>query len=197
MPNEKTNRVLLIEPDLARAELAQAVLDELACDVIHMADDNISILREISRVNPDLILMGAELPGRELIDCLDLISKHKPTPVIVFSEKDDEETITSILKSGASAYVIGEVDAGRLRSVVKVALARFEDYQSIKSELKEAQEKLGNQKGIDKAKRWLMDNKQLSEKEAYHRMRKAAMDNGQKIEDVAKNVLSMASLLDS
>lgn len=197
MSTEKTIRVLLIEPDLARAELAQAVLDELACDVIHMADDNISILREVSRVNPDLILMGAALPGRELIDCLDLISKHKPKPVIVFSEKDDEETITSILKSGASAYVIGEVDADRLRSVVKVALARFEDYQSIKSELKEAQEKLGNQQGIDKAKRWLMDNKQLSEKEAYHRMRKAAMDNGQKIEDVAKNILSMASLLDS
>ncbi|MBB6519819.1 ANTAR domain-containing response regulator [Pseudoteredinibacter isoporae] len=197
MSSEKNIRVLLIESDQEKAILAQKVLAELACDVIHMADESVSILREVSRINPDLILMGTELPSPELIDCLDLISKHKPKPVIVFSEKDDEETITSILKSGVSAYVIGDVDAERLRSVVKVALARFEDYQSIKSELKEAQEKLGNQKSIDKAKRWLMDTKQLSEKDAYHRMRKAAMDNGQKMEEVAKNILSMASLLDS
>lgn len=197
MSSDKMIRVLLIDSDQTRAMLAQEVLKELSCEVIYMSSESVSILREVSRINPDLILMGTEMPSRELVECLNLISKHKPKPVIVFSEKSDDETITPILKSGVSAYVIGEVDAERLKSVIKVALARFEDYQSIKSELKEAQEQLGNQKNIDRAKRWLMDTKQLTEKEAYHRIRKAAMDNGQKIEEVAKNILSMASLLES
>ena len=64
----------------------------------------------------------------------------------------------------------------------------------MKQELAETKQKLSSQKNIEQAKRWLMDTKQLSETDAYHFIRKIAMDNSQKMDDVAKNILSVASI---
>ena len=93
-----------------------------------------------------------------------------------------------------SAYVVGEVSQQRVKSVVEVAIARFSVFQGLKQELADTKQKLSSQKNIDKAKRWLMETKQLSEVDAYNFIRKIAMDNSQKMDDVAKNILSVASI---
>jgi len=36
-----------------------------------------------------------------------------------------------------------------------------------------------------------MENKGMSENDAFHSMRKTAMDSGQKMEDVAKTIISI------
>lgn len=41
-----------------------------------------------------------------------------------------------------------------------------------------------------------MQNKNYTENDAYHYIRKMAMDNGQRVEDVAKNMLSLATMLE-
>ncbi len=41
-----------------------------------------------------------------------------------------------------------------------------------------------------------METKNISETEAYHSIRKMAMDNSQKMDDVAKNILSLAAVLE-
>ena len=69
-------------------------------------------------------------------------------------------------------------------------------FQGLKQELADTKQKLSSQKNIDKAKRWLMETKNLSETDAYHFIRKTAMDNSQKMDDVAKNILSLAAVLE-
>ena len=101
-----------------------------------------------------------------------------------------------MVKSGVSAYIVGGVDPYRVKSIIDVALARFKEHQQLKNELVETRQKLSSQKVIEQAKIWLMENKNLSEKDAYHRMRKMAMDSGQKMELVAKSILSLVSMLE-
>ena len=103
-------------------------------------------------------------------------------------------TINQMVNSGVSAYVVGEVNQERVKSIIDVAIARFDLFQGLKQELADTKQKLSSQKSIDKAKRWLMETKQLSEIDAYHFIRKIAMDNSQKMDDVAKNILSVASI---
>jgi len=67
----------------------------------------------------------------------------------------------------------------------------------VKDELETTKKKLSNQRVVEQAKLWLMQTKNYSEKEAYHSMRKMAMDNSQKVEDVAKNILSLATMLET
>ena len=143
------------------------------------------------------IIIDIESPDRDMLESLNLISKTSPRPIVMFAEhEEDTETINQLVKYGVSAYVVGDVNKVRVKSVLDIVVARFKVHQSLKKELEATKQKLSGQKNIEKAKRWLMDTKNLSETDAYHSIRKMAMDNSQKMDDVAKNILSLAAMLE-
>ena len=64
-----------------------------------------------------------------------------------------------------------------------------------RSELADARNQLEERKVIDRAKGLLMTRQGLSEQEAYSRLRKAAMDRGLKLAEVAQRLIDAADLL--
>jgi response regulator NasT len=76
-----------------------------------------------------------------------------------------------------------------------VALARFQHEEALRGELAQALNELSQRKVVDRAKGLLMKRHGLSEPEAYARLRKAAMDKGLKLADVAQRVVDVADLL--
>ena len=188
-------KVLLAEVNHVKAEALMSVLTNAEYDIYHIAHSGVPLLRDVEQLNPDVIIIDIESPNRDMLENLNQISQFAPKPIVVFSEQQNTNTtINQMVKSGVSAYVVGEVNQARVKSIIDVAIARFDLFQGLKQELADTKQKLSSQKNIDKAKRWLMDTKQLSEIDAYHFIRKIAMDNSQKMDDVAKNILSVASI---
>lgn len=191
-----TLNVLLIERNQEKSELLAMALRSNEYLVTQICASGISLLREVERNAPDLIVMDVESPDRDTIQSLSLVTQMAPRPIIMFSEQESGETINSIVASGVTTYVVGEVAGQRIKSIVDTALARFDNYQQLKHELATTQHKLSAEKEINRAKAWLMENKHISEKEAHARLRKTAMDSGKKIEEVARNLLAVVSLMD-
>lgn len=191
-----TIRVMLIENDERKVQALREALDSSEYSIEHVTNSGISLLHEVVRVEPDLIIMNIEFPSRDVLDSLHLMSQSNPKPVVMFSEQDDSDTIQNMVKCGVSAYVVGDSNPKRVKTILDTAVARFSEYQQLKDELQETKQRLSNQKVVEQAKGWLMETKNLSEKEAYHSIRKMAMNNSQKIEDVARNILSLASVLE-
>ncbi|MBA6341110.1 ANTAR domain-containing protein [Colwellia sp. MB02u-10] len=188
-------KVLLAEINHAKAKVLMSVLINEQYDIYHVAHSGVPLLRDVEQLNPDVIIIDIESPNRDMLENLNKISQFAPKPIVVFSEQQcANTTINQMVKSGVSAYVVGEVNQTRVKSIIDVAIARFELFQGLKQELADTKQKLSSQKSIDKAKRWLMETKQLSEIDAYHFIRKIAMDNSQKMDDVAKNILAVASI---
>ena len=65
----------------------------------------------------------------------------------------------------------------------------------MRRELADARTQLSDRKTIDRAKGILMKRQQLPESEAYALLRKAAMDKGMKLVDVAQRIVDVADLL--
>ena len=193
---EKKLNVLLVENDSNQAALLAANLAHSNYRIEHISRTGISLLKEVERLQPDVIIIDTESPDRDMLESLNRLSISAPRPVVMFSDQDDTDTINQLVKYGVSAYVVGNVNTVRVKSVLDIAIARFKEHQGLKKELEDTKQKLTSQKNIDKAKRWLMETKKLSETEAYHSIRKMAMDNSQKMDDVAKNILSLAAVLD-
>ncbi|CAM3955640.1 response regulator NasT [Pseudoalteromonas mariniglutinosa NCIMB 1770] len=189
-------KVLLAEKNQAKATVLMNVLSNDHYDIFHIAHSGMPLLKDVEQLDPDIIIIDIESPDRDMLENLNQISQFAPKPIVVFSEhQNPSTTINQLVKSGVSAYVIGEVSHQRVRSIIDVAIARFAVFQDLKQELAATKQKLSSQKNIEKAKLWLMENKQLSETQAYHFIRKTAMDNSQKMDDVARNILSVASIL--
>ena len=98
-------------------------------------------------------------------------------------------------RAGVSAYVVDGLDPKRIKPIVEVARARFEDTQALRRELDDISKKLTDRKLVDKAKGVLMKVRGLDEDAAYHAMRKLAMERGQTLAKVARDVIDMARVL--
>jgi response regulator NasT len=190
-------KVLLVENNKVKAEELTTALDDSNYRIEHISNTGISLLKEVENIQPDLIIIDIESPDRDMLESLFQISQSAPKPIVMFSEQEDQQVINQLVKSGVSAYVVGDVNRVRVKSVLDIAMVRFTEYQGLKKELEDTKQKLTSQKNVEKAKRWLMEYKHLSEADAYHSIRKMAMDNSQKMDDVAKNILSMAAMFEA
>lgn len=187
--------ILLIDDNQSRASLLIAALENSRYQINHLVSSGASLLKQVDDLKPDMVVIDLESPDRDILDSLHTLSNFNPKPIVMFSDQADSDIITRSVKSGVSAYVCGNADPKRVRAILDAALARFEDYQSVKKELVDTKQELEATKIIDKAKRLLMKSRNMSENEAFHALRKMAMDTGQKIEQVAKTVISVLNTI--
>jgi len=98
-------------------------------------------------------------------------------------------------KAGVSAYVVDNLDLARLKPIVDVAIARFEEHQNLRQELAVATRKLSERKLVEKAKGILMKTRGLDEDQAYAALRYLAMERAQPIGKIAGDLVELAKLL--
>jgi response regulator NasT len=91
--------------------------------------------------------------------------------------------------------VVAGLPSESIKPVIEVALARFEHEEKLRAELADARTQLEDRKVIDRAKGLLMTRQGLTEPEAYARLRKAAMDKGIKLSEIAQRLIDAADLL--
>jgi len=144
---------------------------------------------------PDIVIVDIDSPDRDCLENMAVLSRSNPKPVIMFSDEDDEDTIAGAIKAGVSAYVADGMNPERVRPIVQVAVARFREFQALKNELQKTRDQLADRKLIDKAKGLLMKHRNFSEDEAYHAMRKLAMERNQRLVDTARNVIEVFEML--
>jgi response regulator NasT len=188
-------RILLIDENQQRAESLTLALNNSRYKISHLASPNMSLLKQVDDIQPDIIVIDIESPSRDILESLSAISHYNPKPVVMFSAEQDTDTINQSIESGVSAYVVGDLQAERVKPILDAAVARFREFQKLKVELNDTKQQLASRNLIDQAKRLLMKKKNLSEDDAFKAMRKTAMDTGQKLNDVAKTLISLLNTI--
>lgn len=153
-----------------------------------------SFLALIKEITPDIIIFNLETPSKQLLADLQTLIYRFPLPVIMFASDGNIDTINQAIKAEVSAYIIDGLEPNRINSVINVAIARFKHQQSLNNALEEARAKLEDRKQIDRAKAILIKTQNFSEDEAYHTLRKLAMDRNITLGEMAKNVIAMSEL---
>jgi two-component system, response regulator / RNA-binding antiterminator len=188
-------RILVIDESQHRAVEICTGLIQAGHQVAAVLPSAFELIERIEEIKPDIILIETESPSRDTLEHLGVMNREMPHPVVMFSQDGDSETIRSAVKAGVAAYVVDGFEIGRLKPVVDVAVARFEEHQALRQELADASRKLSERKTIEKAKGILMKSRGLDEDAAYAALRKLAMEKSQSLAKVAGNVVEMAQLL--
>lgn len=188
-------RVLVIDESESRAGEICAGLALSGHQVAALLPSSLDLAARVEQIRPDIILIQTEAPSRDTLEHLALAHETLPRPVVMFADKSDARMIRKALKAGVSAYIVDGLTAARLEPIMDVAIASFEEYQSLRRELKTATKKLADRVVVDKAKGILMKARGLDEDAAYKALRKLAMDRGKPLTAVAGEVVEMAQLL--
>ena len=194
-------RVLVVDESAERAEVLRAALMlagyEVPASLSSVNGAPLALLQTIERLQPDVIVIDTDSPTRDVLEHLVMISQHTPRPVVMFTSDGTPETIRAATRAGVAAYVVDGLDKNRIKTIVDVAVARFEERQDLRDQLAEANSKLADRKLIERAKGLLMKSRNLDEDAAYAALRKAAMDRNLKLSDVAQRIVDAAELLNS
>ena len=188
-------RVMVVDEDNERREVLRQGLEKAGHNVVAEVQSTVNLSRLVAEVLPDIIIIDTHSPDRDTIEHLCVISQDTPRPIVMFSADGNTEKIREAVRAGVSAYVVDGLAAQRVRSILDVAIARFEELQSLRSELEESQNQLADRKRIDRAKGILIKQKNLSEEEAYKWLRRMAMNENLKLVEVADQVIRAAKLL--
>jgi two-component system, response regulator / RNA-binding antiterminator len=187
--------IVVVEKDRDRAITIVDSLREAGDHDILVIGEEIGLTRRIAERNPDLVLIDAGNPSRDALEELTVATAPLQRPVAMFVDESDDSMTRSAIEAGVSAYVVAGLSANRIRPVLEAAIARFHMMQKMRAELAETRRALEERKVIDRAKGIVMRAKGIGEDEAYALMRKAAMDQGRKVADVAQALVTAAELL--
>lgn len=183
--NESTERAQVLEG--AVLECGYQVAARL-CGIRHLAD-------HVGAIQPDVIIIDLEQPDHDLLDDLRIILRDRPCPIVVFAQRSDEHLIRQAMRIGVSSFVVDGWSSSRLKPLLDIAVARFEETQTLREELDHAKTTLAERKVIERAKGILMLRRKCDEQQAYMLLRKMAMDRNEKMIDVAHHVIGAAELL--
>jgi len=188
-------RVLVVDESAERAELLRAALLLAGHEVTASLSSPLALLHTIEQLQPDVIVINTDSPSRDVLEHLVMVSQHTPRPVVMFTSDGSEQAIRAATRAGVSAYVVDGLDQHRIKTIVDVAVARFEEMQDLRDQLTEANTQLAERKVIERAKGLLMKSRNLDEQAAFATLRKAAMDRKLKLSEVAQRIVDAADLL--
>lgn len=190
-----TLNVLVVDESRKRAADICAGLACAGHQVAAVLSSGLDLHERVNELKPDVVLIHADSPSRDTLEHLAAMDRDMPRPVILFSQDGDSKTIRRALKAGVAAYVVDGLASSRIKSVMEVALARFEEHQELRRSRDEAKRKLSERVTVDRAKGLLMKVRGYDEDTAYHTLRKLAMERGKTISQVAEDLLATARLL--
>ena len=189
----KLLNILLVENELNNTLLENALKNNGFNTLKIQYSPQFLTLAKESR--PDVIIFNLDTPSEQLISDLHTLDQQLPLPVIMFSSDGSNETINKVIKAEVSAFIVDGLSDHRVNSMIQVATARFKQRQALKDALEEARSHLEDRKQIDRAKAILIKTQSFTEDEAYHTLRKLAMDRNITLGEMARNVIAMAELL--
>lgn len=187
--------VLIIDDNAARASIIDAGLKAAGHDKVTIIQNMDGIAVKIMDIAPDVIVIDIENPNRDMLESVFQISRVVKRPIAMFVDRSDNATMQSAIDAGVSAYVVDGLRQDRVKSILDMAISRFNAYSRLERELEEAKSALQGKKIIDQAKQLIMQARQINEDEAYKLLRKTAMNQSRKITEVAESLVSSASLL--
>lgn len=193
--SQRPLRVLLIDDGAHRTHLIRDELARQGHEVVGVIDSPLVIHECVTRLSPDVVIVDSESPSRDTLEHVATLSSRNPRPVVVFAEDDDENPLREAMRAGVSAYVVAGLQPHRLASVLRVAIARFEQDKALREQLAQAQSELSSRKIVERAKGILMQQSAWTEDEAYRHLRKLAMDRGEKLVQIAERVIDAQDLL--
>jgi response regulator NasT len=210
MKTDQALRIVIVAPDsletdgaaddqasteAERSRSLRIALLESGCNIVAVLPADVFLPERLAQIGPDMIIVDAESQARDTLEHVVVATRDARRPIVMFTNDDDTTQVRAAIAAGVTAYVVAGLGAERVRPVLEVAMARFEHEQTLRRELADARTQLSDRKTIDRAKGLLMQRHAMSEPDAYARLRKAAMDKGLRLAEVAQRILDVADLI--
>ena len=140
----------------------------------------------VRRTAPDVAVFAVGLPDGDGVDAARTVI-DAGFPVVIFTSHTREDLVDRARAAGVMSYLLKPLRSAELAPVLDLAVARFRETRDLRRSLED-------RKVIERAKGRLMARYQLSEDQAFQRLRRAAMDSRRPMVEIARALLVSESV---
>ena len=192
---ESQPSVLIIDTHPARAAIIEDGLRAEGYDRVQVVTEMQGLAGRIEVMAPDVIVIDLGNPNRDMLENMLQITRAVKRPVAMFVDRSDRQSMEEAIEAGVSAYVVDGLRKERVRTIMEMAISRFNAFAKLERELESAKSALAERATIDQAKRLVMKTRGIDEEAAYQLLRKTAMNQNRRMVEVAESLLISASIL--
>lgn len=124
-------RILMAEDHhVVRKAVAAFLNKEADIEVVGEVAHTGHLPETVARLEPDLLLLDANMPGPNIIEMTTMLTEKYPAmQILVLSAFDRREHVVGLLRAGASGYVLKDDEPGQLIEAVRT-VARGQEWLS-------------------------------------------------------------------
>jgi AmiR/NasT family two-component response regulator len=183
-------RILVAEDEtIIRLDLCD-LLRRSGFDVVAEARDGVEAVELARAEQPELALLDVKMPRLDGIDAARTILDERPIPIVMLTAYGQEELVGRAVEAGVFGYLVKPFREQDLLPAIRTAQARFAELEAVRGEAESLADALAARKAIERAKGLLMQREQLSEADAFARLRKASQISGRPLRVVAEALIA-------
>ena len=187
---ENRTAVLIAEDEtIIRLDL-RGQLEDAGYVVCAEARDGKEAVELARKTQPDIVLLDVKMPELDGIEAARRILHERPVPILLLTAYSDEKLVRRAAAAGVFAYLVKPFSAHELAPAIETAVARHEEMASLREEVATLGDALAARKAIERAKGLLMQHEDLTESEAFARLRRASQMSGQPIKVIADAIVA-------
>jgi response regulator NasT len=166
------------------------LLERAGFEVCAEARDGEEAVELARSERPDLALMDVKMPRLDGIEAAKRILEERPIPIVMLTAYGQQELVARAAEAGVFGYLVKPFREQDLLPAIHTAQARHAELQALREEAESLQEALAARKVIERAKGLLMEKEQLTEDEAFSRLRRAAQASQRPLKVIAEAVVA-------
>jgi len=184
MKNPRWRVAIVDDHPRSRSELSSAITAAggvVAAQSAHAGE----AVELIGRVRPDVAIFAVGLPDGDGVGAARAVMAAAPCPIVLFTSHRGDELIERARAAGVMGYLLKPLRPGELPPALDLAIARYGEIR---------RQRLEARKLIERAKGLLMARQGLSEEEAFHALRRTAMNQRRSMAQIAQAVILSESM---
>ena len=182
-------RILVAEDEtIIRMDL-RSLLEHAGFEVCAEARDGEEAVELARREQPDLAVLDVKMPRLDGIEAAKRILDERPIPIVMVTAYGERELVARAVEAGVFGYLVKPFRETDLLPAIETAKARHEELVALREEAESLADALAARKAIERAKGLLMEKENLSEAEAFDRLRRASQVSGRPLKVIAEAVV--------
>ncbi|MFJ7918905.1 ANTAR domain-containing response regulator [Lysinibacillus fusiformis] len=184
-----TRKVMIVEDESLIAIDLKFMLEDNGYEVVAQANNGETAIELAFLHKPQLILMDIKMPKLDGLKASKIIEQQLGIPVLFISAYSEKELLLYMKQDNILGYVMKPFSEKNVLPVLEVAFHQIDKFNRLNGEILHKQTQLDQRKVIERAKGLLMQAENISEDEAYRKIRNESMQTQQEMVHIAEQII--------